>query len=436
MEDLLVSIDNAIKTCDQNSLFGILQLMQFEVTKGQEQQIAIQKILQENLKDIINNVEAEKMDLTLKTISEIIDIKPFMKDNFTAIIERTDTAIIPEIVNVLFTLGLNKEIMEHFEIILQACEDKCVYQLVQVIKKVPDIQLKLEQYCNEIIEKSTGSALIFLIRELKGSEKLNYQIKENACNIIQRISDYDIPMLVPELETVMSAKEVSAYTKELISCCRTSCIVKLIEQMNKKEETKKELQDYKEQLEPIIIECCTGYSKEQLEQEEIYDFIKIIFKEIQENEDTDLLDIKEIGNGQFSKGYQIGEKVIKFGDFRATEQIPYHRRILQPILRRPVYSKTRDKQLFYIEISETVENSKQISITEDDVYQVYKELRNDGIIWTDAKSKNLGRLKKPNLVHMKNFNEVDDNSLRYHTRRKQKRNITSRRISYIRYRSY
>ena len=51
-------------------------------------------------------------------------------------------------------------------------------------------------------------------------------------------------------------------------------------------------------------------------------------------------------------------------------------------------------------ISEYVQTDN--SITDEDAYLIYKELRNDGIIWIDAKRENLGRLEKDNIAH---FNE-------------------------------
>lgn len=52
---------------------------------------------------------------------------------------------------------------------------------------------------------------------------------------------------------------------------------------------------------------------------------------------------------------------------------------MQPLIRRNVSSGIND---LYIEISEYVQTDN--SITDDDAYLIYKELRNDGIIWIDA----------------------------------------------------
>ena len=119
------------------------------------------------------------------------------------------------------------------------------------------------------------------------------------------------------------------------------------------------------------------------------------------------------GKGSYSNVYKIGEKIIKIGAHqRTTEEIPYHKRILQPLLRRSVKDDdgTPDgKFLFHMEASEEVDTERHIPI--DEVYKVYKELRDDGIIWTDPKADNLGRLKKDNVVHFEGIEEVDSASV-------------------------
>lgn len=132
----------------------------------------------------------------------------------------------------------------------------------------------------------------------------------------------------------------------------------------------------------------------------------MIFEEIAQNEMADVSDVEYIGKGDHSNVYKLGNKVIKLGERRLTNKIPYHRRILQPLLRR----KIKNKDL-YIEISEYVESD--ISITDEDAYLIYKELRNDGIIWLDAKRENLGRLRKNNIIHFKEPLYVEKESIGY-----------------------
>lgn len=47
--------------------------------------------------------------------------------------------------------------------------------------------------------------------------------------------------------------------------------------------------------------------------------------------------------------------------------------------------------------------------SKEELYEIYKELRDDGIIWTDAKAKNVGKLMKPNIKYSPKIGEIDDN---------------------------
>lgn len=80
-----------------------------------------------------------------------------------------------------------------------------------------------------------------------------------------------------------------------------------------------------------------------------------------------------------------------------------HRRFLQPLRREEV--KSLDGEfMFCLEISQAVDMS---NITNKDVYEVYKDLRDDGIIWADAKTSNVGRLIYDNKIYFDGIDYVD-----------------------------
>ena len=132
--------------------------------------------------------------------------------------------------------------------------------------------------------------------------------------------------------------------------------------------------------------------------------LTIIFDEIAQNENTDLSNLQYKGSGFFSNVYKLGNKVIKLGKPKFYHEIPYHKRLLQPLIRREILPKC-----LYIEISEYLNSRK--NITENDVYSVFKELRDDGIIWLDPKPENLARLEKDNIIHFKETLYVENESL-------------------------
>ena len=68
----------------------------------------------------------------------------------------------------------------------------------------------------------------------------------------------------------------------------------------------------------------------------------IMVNEVAQNENVDISNLEYIGNGTLTKVYKLGNKVVKFGKYRLTDRIPYHKRILQPLLRRQVLGKSRN----------------------------------------------------------------------------------------------
>lgn len=101
-----------------------------------------------------------------------------------------------------------------------------------------------------------------------------------------------------------------------------------------------------------------------------------------------------IYEGWYSNIFQIGNKILKVGVPRRTYEIPNHRRILQPFLRENFETKD-GKPFACIELSEAVAVQKLMNYTV--LYDIYKELREAGIVWGDAKTENIGILNDVNL---------------------------------------
>lgn len=121
-----------------------------------------------------------------------------------------------------------------------------------------------------------------------------------------------------------------------------------------------------------------------------------LIEEILENENLDWIDIDYIISAGFSSVFEIGSKILKVGEERGTYRIPYDKRILQPLIRINLSDLSSDSR-GTIEICEKVLTVEDI--TEEELYQLYKELRERGKIWTDIKIDNLGILLKENKRH-------------------------------------
>lgn len=136
----------------------------------------------------------------------------------------------------------------------------------------------------------------------------------------------------------------------------------------------------------IIDEMCDGHK-------ELFD---MMIREVYDKEGIRPSDITILGEGVYSKAFSVGSKVIKIGGEAETYRIPKNSaRFLQPLVRYEAFGLGR------IEISEKVEMDP--NITDEELYEIYKELRDEGMIWGDAKWDNVGRLLKDNSIHLENF---------------------------------
>lgn len=131
--------------------------------------------------------------------------------------------------------------------------------------------------------------------------------------------------------------------------------------------------------------------------------LEIFYKGFISKQNVTIKSIEMIGKGEYSSSYKIGDFVLKLGKERKTNIIPYHRRILQPLLRQE--TNPGNESNLYIEIQNIVENNWYENMTEEQIqeelYKIYKEMRSQGVLWTDIKKENIGRLLKPNRTNYK-----------------------------------
>ena len=141
--------------------------------------------------------------------------------------------------------------------------------------------------------------------------------------------------------------------------------------------------------------------------EDNIDIIKGIVKELFKisKEKFDVEKIKEIGHGEYSKVYLIGNYVLKIGYPRNNIDIPNDRRILQPIIRGNINEST------FIEVQNKVDMGwfKYMSPYEinEILFQIYVDLRKRGKIWIDIKKENVGKLLLPNKTNIKFYDFKD-----------------------------
>lgn len=129
----------------------------------------------------------------------------------------------------------------------------------------------------------------------------------------------------------------------------------------------------------------------------------------QTGEDSRMEDVKKIGEGYYSTTYKVGNYALKIGMGRNNYTIPNHRRILKPIVRTKIgtgflQKNATNETAEFMEVQNLIETQWWENMTEEEIEQVlfdiYSELRNDGLIWVDVKKDNIGKLLKSNTSHV------------------------------------
>jgi len=135
----------------------------------------------------------------------------------------------------------------------------------------------------------------------------------------------------------------------------------------------------------------------------VNEIIFMILNEIAQNENTKLENLELIGKGDYSYVYKLGNKIIKIGKSRETNTFPNNPYIIKPLLRKSF--EIGDKNQLFIEICEKVQTN---CCTFEDVYILYKKLRNISLVWVDPKLSNIGILERDNKIYWnKNLNPND-----------------------------
>ena len=110
------------------------------------------------------------------------------------------------------------------------------------------------------------------------------------------------------------------------------------------------------------------------------------------NENAQFSDIT-FDSGGFSNVLLVGNKVIKLGS-RLTKKFPNNPYIIAPLLRRELKN---DEETCFVEVTERVNTTSKVS--NEELYQLFKNLRNLGLVWIDMKDDNVGRLKSDNIIY-------------------------------------
>lgn len=124
----------------------------------------------------------------------------------------------------------------------------------------------------------------------------------------------------------------------------------------------------------------------------LFEVVVPIVDHLLEKENCRITDIKILLSGSYSNVLRIGESIIKVGIPRKTFNIPNDKRILQPHLRKDLSEEFGIEAT--IEVCDRVDTD--FIISEDELYDLYKEMRDRGIVCGDFKYGNIGKLIRSN----------------------------------------
>jgi hypothetical protein len=281
------------------------------------------------------------------------------------------------------------KIKKNFTEYIELCSEQNIMIFINEIRNIPEMENTL-YYNSDYIYRKFGIETIFkMTKEMKFKERFEYihKIYEKI-----RIKSYTIYEYIEDLIKSNEIDYICDNMEEIVDFSDIRLLIKLDLLKKLKEVNSNKFNEIQ-----YSIICKIIGIKPQLLDSNTLRGLTIIVNEVAQNENVDISKLEYIGKGSLADVYKLGNKVIKFGENRLTDKIPYHKRILQPLVRRRVYHGYKD---LYVEIAEYIKTDNEI--TDEDAYAIYKELREDGIIWLDAKRENLGRLEKDNIAH---FNE-------------------------------
>lgn len=119
------------------------------------------------------------------------------------------------------------------------------------------------------------------------------------------------------------------------------------------------------------------------------ELIIMFLEELLNNQNVKLQDIHILEAGGYSNVVNIGSLVMKVSKKKETFDIKNSKYILQPVLRR----QFEEYKNLTIEVVPLVETEL---ISMEELKELYFNLRDEGLIWTDVKAVNVGKLLKPN----------------------------------------
>ncbi len=136
-----------------------------------------------------------------------------------------------------------------------------------------------------------------------------------------------------------------------------------------------------DKIEERIANCTSIYYPNNKEEDRAR--LKDVLCKTAKLEGTNLLDIRNFNYGCYSKVFKLNNKIIKVGYRRECPEIPENNRILIPYFKGNIGPD-------FVEVTDYVPSIG--NVTDEELYEVYKNIRDLGLIWMDAGKDNLAKV--------------------------------------------
>lgn len=275
-----------------------------------------------------------------------------------------------------------KNIMENYYSFETIEFGKFIDELIKIEGKIPEENLELAK-TKQIIKETVENNLPEIL------EKYNYNV-----SLIERFRKLNIDnsILKQFQENIAKAQHGIDLIKYIQSCKNAEGF-----DLNWNfEDVVNHL--FKEGEEPLVIDAVDKK------------MISRIIEELCESQGVGIKDLEFAGAGFYSQNIKIGDYVLKLGRERITNEIRKHRRIIKPIIRQQTnIAGEKNVPNLFVEVQNAVDTKWYEGMSEEEVdevlYQIYKELMDESIVWTDIKPENIGRLLKPNKENLTVYGE-------------------------------
>ena len=305
-------------------------------------------ILKEKWKMLLNNSQ-NSID-TLRVYKENPEISKLVLSNIPFLINYTDIFDSGLIAKELIDFDEGEEaIAENFDVLLEDCASNFDSLYIPLLKDEKHRKIAKENF--EILKQNATVPEFFnFIRKIENFPEFEKEF--NKYSFFEKLYN-SIKVEVPEIPSI---EEISLMDeKDISKTLKMQDVPRIID-----------------------IEFKNLVNSKDIEEKQL------ILEEVSNGNDFEFLDV-----GSSSLVLKTGKQVVKLGAGRRNYEVPYHPRLMMPYFRKQ-YDDNTILEVYNLGITEPA------LISDQELLNIYKELEDAGILWSDAKKDNLLVLSEDN----------------------------------------